>query len=413
MYARKRLDIGWMDLASGLWNAGVAGDRDSIARRVEAWFSPAGQALCTLSIRSGLELYLEQLALPRGSEVLVSALTIPDMWRVLERHGLVPVPIDVDARTLAPKMDALERAASSRTRALLVAHLFGTRFDLEPFARVCRERGWLLLEDCAQAFTGADYLGHAASDVVMFSFGPIKTAAALAGGVLIVRDRQVLTAMRAAHAAWPIQKSGAYARRILKYAGLKAVTNPILYRGFVKLCELKGTNQDKVIQGTVRGFAGGDFWIKLRHQPSAPLCALIERRIVGYDGARVRRRTDVSRELVQRLAGVAEFPGVDAPYHSFWVFTILVDDPQPVVERLRAHGYDATQVATLSALPAPAGREDLDPREARQTLARMVYLPVYPELPARRIEELAELLRDASVRAPSAQGRDVGLSGVA
>lgn len=413
MYARKRLDIGWMDLASGLWNAGVAGDRETIAKRVETWFSKQGQALCTLSIRSGLECYLEQLALPRGSEVLVSALTIPDMWRVIERHGLVPVPVDIDARTLAPKMEALLRAASSKTRVLLVAHLFGTRFDVEPFARVCKERGWLLLEDCAQAFTGPEYLGHPSADVVMFSFGPIKTSAALAGGVLIVRDRQVLEQMRAAHASWPVQKSGAYAKRILKYAGLKAVTNPILYRGFVKWCELKGTNQDQVIQGTVRGFAGGDFWTKLRHQPSAPLCAVIERRIAGYDGQRVRRRTEVSRALVQRLAGAAEFPGIDAPYHSFWVFTILVDDPAGAVARLREHGYDATQVATLSALAAPEGRAELEPREARQTLSRMVYLPVYPELPSRRIDELAALLREASARAPAVRGRDVGLQGAA
>ncbi|MBK7875514.1 MAG: DegT/DnrJ/EryC1/StrS family aminotransferase [Planctomycetes bacterium] len=412
MYARKRLDIGWMDLASGLVNAGLPRDRESIARRIEQWFSPEGRALCTLSIRSGLELYLEQLALPKGSEVLMSALTIPDMWKVVEHHGLVPVPVDVDSRTLAPKMDALLRAASSKTRAVIVAHLFGTRIDLDPIAKVCRERGWLLLEDCAQAFTGPDYKGHPAADVAMFSFGPIKTSAALAGGVLVIRDSSVLTPMRAAHAAWPVQGSGLYAKRVLKYAGLKAVTTPVLYSGFVKWCELKGTTQDAVIQSTVRGFAGGDFWQKIRHQPSVPLLSVIERRVCGFDGARVARRTALSRELVELLGDAAEIPGIDAPFHSYWVFTILVDDPAGIVQHLRAHGYDATSVATMSALTPPAGREALDPREARAALARMVYLPVYPELPRRRIEELAALLRStAPSRAPGR--RDVGLAGTA
>lgn len=398
MYARKRLDIGWLDLASGLWSSGVAPDREEVARSVERWFSDRGEALCTLSIRSGFDLYLEQLALPRGSEVLVSALTIPDMWRVIEHHGLVPVPVDVDVRTLAPKLDALERAASGKTRALLVAHLFGTRFAVEPYARVCRERGWLLLEDCAQAFTGPDYKGSPLADVAMFSFGPIKTSAALAGGVLVVRDAQILKQMRAVHDTWPLQASGAYARRIVKYAGLKAVTSPLLYRGFVKWCHLKGTDQDAVIQSTVRGFAGGDFWTKLRHRPSAPLCALIERRLRDYDGARVAQRTRIGSTLVQSLRGVVEIPGSAAPLHSFWVFTILVDEPARVVALLREHGYDATCVATMSALPAPADRPELDPREARQMLARIVYLPVYPELPERSAAELATLLRSAGTR---------------
>jgi dTDP-4-amino-4,6-dideoxygalactose transaminase len=406
MYARKRLDIGWFDLASGLVRSGIAPQRESIAEAVERWFSSSGDALCTLSIRSGFELYLEQLALPRGSEVLVSALTIPDMWRVIEHHGLVPVPVDVDARTLAPKLDSLERAASGKTRALLVAHLFGTRLDMQPYADLCQARGWLLLEDCAQAFTGPEYKGSPLADVAMFSFGPIKTAAALAGGVLIVRDRVLLQAMRAVHDTWPVQPNGAYARRILKYAGLKAVTSPLLYGSFVKWCELKGTDQDQVIQSTVRGFSGGDFWAKIRHQPSAGLCALIERRLREYDGERVARRTRIGRDLVARLGEAVEIPGIDTPRHSFWVFTILVDDPDRVVTLLRQHGYDATRMATLSALPAPAGRPELDPREARQTLARMVYLPVYPELPERSAQELAVLLRRGGTRPASIAGHD-------
>jgi len=413
MYARKRLDIGWSDLASGLWNSGLSPDRDQTAAAVERWFSPEGQALCTLSIRSGFDLYLEQLALPRGSEVLVSALTIPDMWRVIEHHGLVPVPVDVDTRTLAPRFEALERAATSRTRALLVAHLFGTRFDLAPYVALARERGWKVLEDCAQAFTGPEYLGHPQADVCMFSFGPIKTSAALAGGVLVVRDRDVLRAMRAVHAHWPVQKTGAYAKRILKYAGLKAVTSPVLYRGFVKWCELKGTTQDQVIQSTVRGFSGGDFWSKIRHQPSAALCAVILRRLAEYDGRRVERRTRLASQLAARLRGRVDVPGSESPFHSYWVFTVLVDDPDQVVLRLRERDFDATRIATMSVLAAPPGRPELEAREAAALLARLVYLPVYPELPERSLEEIGDVLLAACGRARGIAGHDLGLPGVA
>ena len=55
-----------------------------------------------LSVRTALDLLLEAWALPRGSEVLMSAVTIPDMVAIVRHHGLVPVPVDLDMRRLAP-----------------------------------------------------------------------------------------------------------------------------------------------------------------------------------------------------------------------------------------------------------------------------------------------------------------------
>lgn len=416
MYARKRLDIGWLDLASGLWHCAVAPDRLAAQAQAEAWFAGGmaqGGALCSLSVRSGLDSYLAALALPKGSEVLMSALTIPDMWKVVEQHGLVPVPVDLDVHTLAPRLESLERAASPKTRALLVAHLFGTRIPLEPYAEIARQRGWVLLEDCAQAFTGPEYKGSALADVSMFSFGPIKTAAALAGGVLCVRDADILAQMRLRQSSQPVQSRAAFAQRIAKYAGLKALTNPLLYSGFVKLCALSGKDHDRVIQGSVRGFAGGDFFQKIRRQPNGALCALIARRLQASDGSRVAERTEIALELRNALGGTVEIAGADSDIHSYWVFTIQTDEPARVVEKLREQGFDATGVASLAVVPAPSGRESLDAREARQILARMVYLPVYPELPRRAIAVMAASLRPA-VRAESArEGEDVRLTRLA
>jgi len=416
MYARKRFDFGWLDLASGLWHCALAPDRLKAQERAESWFESgmsSGGALCSLSVRSGLDSYLAALALPKGTEVLMSALTIPDMGRVIEAHGLVPVPVDVDVRTLAPRIESIRRAASAQTKILLIAHLFGTRIPLEPYRELAREKGWLLLEDCAQAFTGADFKGDPLADVSMFSFGPIKTAAALAGGVLCVRDEAILAKMRVRQLAQPVQKRGAFARRILKYAALKALTNPLVYSAFVKGCALAEKDIDKVIQGSVRGFAGGDFFAKIRHQPGAPLCALIARRLKASDGARVERRTKTALELRRALGPSVEIAGGDSAIHSYWVFTIQTDDRARCVASLREHGFDATAVATLSVLAPPAGRESLEARESRQILARMVYLPVYPELPRRKIAEMAEIVRASARPLPREAADDVHVTRMA
>jgi perosamine synthetase len=397
MYARKRLDIGWRDLSSGLVACAFARDEAGLARRIEEWFGgPDRAAFACLSVRSGLELYLETLALPKGSEVLMSALTIPDMWRVVEHHGLVPVPVDVEAGTLAPRPEAWRAAVTPRTRLAIVAHLFGTRIALDPLLELKKSHGLLVLEDNAQAYTGSDFKGHPGADVSMFSFGPIKTATALAGGVLCVRDLAILGRMRAAHATWPVQSRPGYAKRILKYALLKAITSPVLYTGFVGACSAAGTTHDKVIQGTVRGFKGGDFFEKIRHRPSAPLLALMLRRFEHGSEARVAERALRARRLIAQSGVTLEFPGALAPYHSFWVFTVLSNRPEELVVRLRERGFDATQAATMSALPAPAARPELEPREARAMLARLVYVPVYPEMPLAKIDAMAAILRSMS-----------------
>jgi dTDP-4-amino-4,6-dideoxygalactose transaminase len=394
MYARKRLDISWADLASGMLYALFRRDERSAAGKVEQWFGPG--AVAFLSVRSGLDLYLRLLALPRGSEVLVSALTIPDMCKVLEQHGLVPVPVDLDPRTLAPLEERLRALCTPKTKAILVAHLFGTRIDLEPCALLARERGLLLLEDSAQAFTGQDYKGDPRADVAMFSFGPIKTAAALAGGVLVVRDAQMSERLHAEQARYPLQGSAAYFWRLWKYALLKGLTLRLSYALFVRLCELRGRKVDDVIQGSVRGFKGGDFFEKIRHRPSAGLLALIGRRLDAADGSRITARVRAAQSLRERIGTSFELPGGDAPFHSYWVFTLATGRPEVLILRLRAAGFDATQAATLRSVPAPAGRPESEPRAAQEILSRTVYLPLYPEMPERAIERLARVLLEAA-----------------
>src|SRR2546430_15614694 len=122
MYARHRLDIGLAGLAA------IAAVHPGPPRP-----GPDGPgSLRCLSVRSGFHLLLRALDLRAGDEVVFSALTPPDLPRLAEHHGLVPVPVDLDPRTLAPDPALLEAALSPRTRLVVVAHLFGGLLDPEP-----------------------------------------------------------------------------------------------------------------------------------------------------------------------------------------------------------------------------------------------------------------------------------------
>ena len=221
MWVRKRIDIGWSDVGAGILHSLRPFARAAAQDRVERLWSDADDALACLSVRSGFDSLLGALALPHGSEILVSAVTIPDMVRIIREHGLVPVPVDVDIGSMAPKVERMRAGVTPATRAVLVAHLCGGRFPVEPVAELASRHGLLLFEDCAQAFAGAGYRGHPAADVSMFSFGPIKTATSLGGALLRVRDRQLLRRMRSRQAAYPAQSRPYYLRRLLKYAAMK------------------------------------------------------------------------------------------------------------------------------------------------------------------------------------------------
>ena len=79
----------------------------------------------------------------------MTAININDMTRIVEEHGLVPVPVDLDPYTMAPKLDQIIAATSEKTKVCLFAYLFGITYDLTPFVEFLKGKGIEIVEDCA------------------------------------------------------------------------------------------------------------------------------------------------------------------------------------------------------------------------------------------------------------------------
>ncbi|HEY3901333.1 MAG TPA: DegT/DnrJ/EryC1/StrS family aminotransferase [Chthoniobacter sp.] len=381
MIARKRLDIGWRDLALGLGaclRAGKPGDND---------FCDSKSLVC-LSVRSGFDLLLSALALPAGSEVLISV-TIPAMPRILAEHGLIPVPVDLDMSTLSVTAGALRNAVTPQTKAIVVAHLFGSRMDMEPVLAVAREHHLFVIEDCAQAFAGPTFKGHPESDVRMFSFGPIKTATAVGGAVFFIRDAALRAEMEKRQATYPRQSRFGYFQRLLLFSFFKLLLAPGPYGGIIGLLRRSGQNHDEVVTGLGQSFTGPNFFAKIRHQPCAALRWLIGHRLRTYPVSQVEDRAVAGREVLSALPAGTVL-GEMATAHSFWVFPIVTDAREELMQRLRDAGFDAASGATsLCAIEPPADRPAMRAQAAEAALARALYLPVYAALPAPERQRLA------------------------
>ncbi len=149
MWIRLRFDVAAGDLVRGVVGCCLPGDRPSLQAAAERYWSATGRAAVVLSVRSGFDLLLSALQLPAGSEVLMSALTVPDMVRIVRHHGLVPVPIDLVAGGCTPSLESLRRCITPDARVLVVAHLFGTRIDMQPIRELAAKSRLFVIEDCA------------------------------------------------------------------------------------------------------------------------------------------------------------------------------------------------------------------------------------------------------------------------
>lgn len=397
-HLRPRLlpDISFADLLFALRACLRAPDSGAEQHVLEAW-AGGDSGLACLSVRSAFDLALEALAFEPGDEVAVSAITHPDMIRVLEAHGLRALPVDVDPDTLTPRADLLERLIGPRTRVLLVAHLFGARVDLEPLAEVSRRHDLVLIEDCAQSFRGPDDTGSPLADISLFSFGAIKTATALGGALVRVEDPVLLARMRSFHDQWPAQKRREYAVRVLKFVGLVALARPRAYWHFERTLRLARRDFDSFLANAVKGFPGSALLPRIRRRPSAALLALVERRLRLFDRSRLGRRERLGEYVADGLPKSLFHPGHAALERTHWVFPVVTPDRAHLTTSLRRSGFDAASAtSSLAAVPAPADRPELVPQNALRIMSDIVFLPLYPELEEAELDEMLAAVAQAN-----------------
>lgn len=191
-YEQKALEI----LRSGSYILGR-----ELAAFEEAFAAYIGMPFC-VGVASGLDalrITFRMLGLGPGDEVIVQANTFIAGVMGITDCGASPVFAEPDEYFgLDPR--GLEGLLTSRTRAVLVTHLYGLMTPMEEILRFCKGHGLLLVEDCAQAH-GAAWRGQKAGsfgDAACFSFYPTKNLGGFGdGGAVLVRDAALRDRMRA------------------------------------------------------------------------------------------------------------------------------------------------------------------------------------------------------------------------
>jgi dTDP-4-amino-4,6-dideoxygalactose transaminase len=164
-----------------------------------AEYCEAEYAVGTDSGLSALELILRASGIGPGDEVITAANTFIATALAISHAGATPVLVDVDPQTDTIDPDALERAVTASTKAVLPVHLYGHPADMDAIASIAERHEMLVIEDACQAH-GARYrgaragsLGHAAA----FSFYPAKNLGAFGdGGAVVTNAPELAEAVR-------------------------------------------------------------------------------------------------------------------------------------------------------------------------------------------------------------------------
>ncbi|WP_434036729.1 DegT/DnrJ/EryC1/StrS family aminotransferase [Formosa sp. 4Alg 33] len=185
--------------------------------------------------------YIALGRLNEGDEVLVPANTFIASILAIIQAGLKPVFVEPDIQTYNIAVSELEQNISSKTKAVLVVHLYGQLADMNAIQKLATKNNLLVVEDAAQA-QGAVYSDGRKSgnlgDAGAFSFYPSKNLGALGdGGAVTTNDADL------AEMLMKLRNYGTSSKYVNDYLGYNSRLDDIQARFLsVKLAHLDADN---------------------------------------------------------------------------------------------------------------------------------------------------------------------------
>lgn len=158
----------------------------------------ASHAVAVSNCTTALHLALLCRGIGPGDEVIVPSFTYVATANAVLHAGATPVFVDIDPRTYNLDPEAVEKAITPRTCAVIPVDQIGLAADLAAVAEIAQRHGLHVVEDAAPAL-GATYRGRrigAVSPLTCFSFHPRKSITTGEGGIITTDDAAVAARAR-------------------------------------------------------------------------------------------------------------------------------------------------------------------------------------------------------------------------
>lgn len=150
-----------------------------------------GIAVCNGT--AAIDAAVEALGIGQGDEVIMPTFTIISCINQIVRNGAKPVLVDSDPVTWNMDVTQIEAKITSRTKAIMIVHIFGLPVDVDPVLEIAKRYGLKVIEDAAEMH-GQTYKGKPCGsfgDISTFSFYPNKHVTTGEGGMILTDDDEL------------------------------------------------------------------------------------------------------------------------------------------------------------------------------------------------------------------------------
>jgi len=142
---------------------------------------------------SAIDAVVEALGITVGDEVIVPAFTIISCVIQIVRASAIPVLVDCDPVTFNMDVSQIEAKITSRTKAIMVVHIYGLPVDMDPILALAKKHGLFIIEDTSEVI-GLTYFGKPCGsfgEISTFSFYPNKHITTGEGGMIATDNDQL------------------------------------------------------------------------------------------------------------------------------------------------------------------------------------------------------------------------------
>ena len=188
--AKRVLDSGWY----------LLGKENEAFEREFAAYCGVKHAIGCANGLDALKLVIKAMGIGPGDEVIAPANTYIASLIAISANDATPVLVEPDISTYLIDPAKIEERITSRTKAVMVVHLYGRACEMGAISAIAKRHGLKVIEDCAQAH-GATFGGKRVGnlgDAAGFSFYPGKNLGCLGdGGAVTTNDDELAKKVRA------------------------------------------------------------------------------------------------------------------------------------------------------------------------------------------------------------------------
>jgi UDP-2-acetamido-2-deoxy-ribo-hexuluronate aminotransferase len=330
----------------------ILGPRVSEFEKKVAAYHGVSEAIGVASGTDALHLAVEALGIGDGDEVITTPFTFFATAEAVIYTGGTPVFVDIDPETMNIDPAQIEAKITKNTKAIMPVHIFGHPADMDKIMAIAKKHNLYVIEDCAQSF-GADINGRKTGsfgDAGCFSFYPSKNLGAFGdAGMVTLNDAELVDRIR-----------------VLRNHGSKGAYKHESVGFNSRLDELQA----------------GILLVKFR-------------RIDGYNRRRRENAALYNASISDKVFKPVERPGMTHVYHQY---TLRSGQRDKIQQKLREK-----EISSVVYYPIPLHLQEAlsfldykmgDFPVAEEAAAKVLSLPMYPELEEKTIKEIAEIINN-------------------